>query len=57
MNNQSPWIDLISFSGEIINLFDKSDCINITDILKLLTAITLHAELWKLHTIILHVKY
>lgn len=57
MNNQSPWIDLISFSGEIINLFDKSDCINITDILKLLTTITWHAELRKLQTIILHGKY
>lgn len=57
MNNQSPWIDLISFSGEIINLFDKSDCINKTDILKLLTTITWHAEQRKLHTITLHVKY
>lgn len=57
MNNQSPWTDLISSSGEIMNLLDKSDCINVTDILRLLTTITQCSDFQKLHNMIQHVMY
>lgn len=57
MNNQSPWTDLISSSGEIINLLDKGDCINVTDVLRLLATTTRHSDFPKLHNIIQHVMY
>jgi len=57
MNNQSPWTDLISSSGERINLIDKSDCINVTDFLRLLTTTIRHSDFQKLHTIMQHVMY